>query len=400
MPRKSFEVIIEPKILVWARESIGRNIEEVANRLHVSENLVKRWESGEKNPTLTQVKTLAIYYKRPLAAFFLPEPPEELSLPKDFRTLSGENPLPLSPKTRLAMRRARRLQSLAMELEGELHKDIVIHIGHVSLSDDPEVLATKVRKHLGVSIESQFGWRKDNDAFNQWKKSIENLGVFVFQIPMPLEEVRAFSMTDGEIPVIILNTKDSIRARIFSLLHEFGHLLLNKGGICDPNRGRIWEINSQNIPSEEIKYVEIFCNHFAGAILVPKDGLLTHKSVIDVRSPHEWPDRVLGRLAKEFNVSHEVILRRLLIFGRTSRSFYQRKHEEWEVKAIERKQRKERKKGGRRDRPKECIQQNGAPFISLVLESYRNDRITCTDVADYLDIRLKYLPKVEKILEA
>ena len=143
--------------------------------------------------------------------------------------------------------------------------------------------------------------------------------------------------------------------------------------------------------------MEIFCNRFAGAVLVPEDDLLGHDRVRRAGRPSEWPDGTLSRLANEFKVSHEVVLRRLLIFNRASGRFYQAKHEEWEAKA---KEMRERRKGGRSDPPRQCIQRNGAPFTSLVVESYRNDRITSSDVADYLRIRLKHLPKVERLLEA
>ncbi|MCK4445179.1 MAG: ImmA/IrrE family metallo-endopeptidase, partial [Thermoplasmata archaeon] len=381
---------------VWARESIGRSVGQVASRLHVSENLVTRWESGEKSPTLNQVRTLAGYYKRPLAAFFLPEPPEEPPLPKDYRTLPGEDILPLSPKTRLALRRARRLQCLTKELNGDFPGLIAYRIGGANLSDDPESLAAEVRNRFGVTSQVQFAWEKDSDALDQWRRHVEDQGVLVFQMSWPLEEARAFSISEGDIPVIVLNTKDHIRARVFSLFHEFAHLLLEEGGICDPIRGLLWATSDTTTHAEDIRSVEIFCNHFAGALLVARDDLLGHDLVRRASRDRGWPNRTLGTLAREFKVSREVILRRLLISGRASRQFYQMKHEEWETKA---KELQERKGGGRRDPPKECVQQNGAPFVSLVLESYRNDRITCSDVSDYLNIRLKHLPKVEGLVE-
>ncbi len=397
MPRKSPKVSVKSEVLVWARESIGRNVKDVANRLNVSEDLVREWESGEKDPRLTQIKTLATYYKRPLAAFFLPEPPEESPLPRDFRTLPGEEALPLYSKTRLALRRARRLQSLTKELREEGTNDAADGIGRAGLSDDPETLATKVREHFGITQQERLAWKKDGDALNQWKGHIESQGVLVLQLTWPLEEARAFSITDGDIPVIALNTKDSIRARIFSLFHEFCHLLLNEGGLCDPIRGFSWASSRVSPRSENVRSVEIFCNRFAGAVLVPRDELLDLDLVQRARRTSEWHDRTLGRLANEFKVSREVVLRRLLIFERATQRFYQRKHDEWEVKARET---QKKKKGGQRNLPRECIQRNGAPFTSLVVESYRNDRITSSDVADYLKIRLKHLPMVERLLEA
>lgn len=56
------------------------------------------------------------------------------------------------------------------------------------------------------------------------------------------------------------------------------------------------------------------------------------------------------------------------------------------------------KKGGGPPPPRKCIQENGVPFVSLVLESYAKEKITYSDVADYLGIRLKHLPKVERLV--
>lgn len=397
VPRKSPKVSVKSEVLVWARESIGRSVREAASRLNVSEDLVRGWESGENDPRLTQIKTLATYYKRPLAAFFLPEPPEESPLPRDFRTLPGEDALPLSSKTRLALRRARRLQSLTKEMREEGTSEVADGIGRARLSDDPETLATKVREHFGVTQRTRLAWKKDGDALNQWKGHVESQGALVLQLTWPLEEARAFSITDGDIPVIVLNTKDSIRARIFSLFHEFCHLLLNEGGLCDPVRGMSWASSHASARSGDIRSTEMFCNRFAGAVLVPRDDLLGHDRVRRAGRPNEWSDGTLGKLANEFKVSREVVLRRLLIFEQATRRFYQRRHDEWEAEAREV---QERRRGGRRDPPRECIQRNGTPFTSLVLDSYRNDRITCSDVADYLNIRLKHLPKVERLLEA
>lgn len=122
MPRKSLKVSIEPKILIWARESIGRSIQEVAKRLNISENTISGWELGQKKPTLLQLEKLAkTVYKRPLAVFFLSVHPVDPPLPVDYRVLPTDKRLPFSAKTRLAIRRARRLKSLATELTENLN---------------------------------------------------------------------------------------------------------------------------------------------------------------------------------------------------------------------------------------------------------------------------------------
>lgn len=46
-------------------------------------------------------------------------------------------------------------------------------------------------------------------------------------------EMRAFSLCYDIVPVIMVNGSDAARGRLFSLLHEFVHLLLHTGGLCD-----------------------------------------------------------------------------------------------------------------------------------------------------------------------
>jgi len=47
---------------------------------------------------------------------------------------------------------------------------------------------------------------------------------------------------------------------------------------------------------------------------------------------------------------------------------------------------------------KECIGKNGRRFVSLVLEAQRRDRVTHSDVADYLGVRTKHFPEIEQLL--
>lgn len=393
MSPKGLKVAVEPSVLVWARKSAGYDAEEVANVLRFKKDEINRWESGEENPTLSKLEKLATKYKRPLAVFFLPKPPEEKPPPKDFRTLPGKKGAPFSPETRLAIRRALRLQSLAKELMESLGRESISQIGTVK-QDNPENEAIRIRETLGVEIQEQFAWRHEYEALRAWQKNMEKFGVFIFQQNMPLEETRGFSLTADKPPAIVLNTNDAPNARIFSLFHEYAHLLLNKGGICDME-----EVHLRN----EDALTEQFCNHLAGAILVPKDNLLNHELVSGFEGDGQWPDDILQEIAADFRVSQEVILRRLVLLGRASSNFYKRKREEWEVelekkKELEKKRRKEKEEGFARDMARECIRDNSAPFISLVLEAHAQEIITYNDIADYLGVRLRHLSAIEKLV--
>lgn len=387
MSRKSLEVSIEPKLLTWARDSIGKSIPEVAKRMGVTESAVKGWESGQRKVTLLQLEKLAkTVYKRPLAAFFLNVPPIEPPLPADYRVLPTEKKLPFSAKTRLAIRRARRLQSLATELMANLNRG-VSKVGTAKLSDNPEEAAIKIRQEAQINIDKQLGWKNSNEAFNVWKRFLEDRGILIFQMSLPIEDtIRGFSLVDGKIPTIVLNIKDSINGRIFSLFHEYGHLLLNEIGICNMEE-------QDNLPKD--KAIEKFCNQFSGAFLVPKNDLLNHSAVKSIKQYTNIPDGVLEIIANDFKVSKEVILLRMVTFGWVSKDMYKQKHEEWEGK---RKEVPEEARIYKISQPKKCIRENGVPFVSLVIEAHNKGVITYRDISDYLGVRTRHLPKIEQLV--
>ena len=117
-----------PIVLKWAREQSGLKSEEVAKKLKrkkITAQTVMDWESGAAFPSYTQLEALAYkIYKRPLAVFFFPTPPDESDIKKSFRTLP-ESIEGLSPRMRIILRKARSMQLNVMELsEGDKPKSI------------------------------------------------------------------------------------------------------------------------------------------------------------------------------------------------------------------------------------------------------------------------------------
>jgi len=121
--------------------------------------------------------------------------------------------------------------------------------------------------------------------------------------------------------------------------------------------------------------------------------LLAHPLVKAHGRQPAWDEDHLQQMARQFKVSREVILRRLLIASLTTQRFYRSKREEWEKEQFK------KRKGGRRIPEKQCLRQNGIPFTSLVLESARLEKITYRDVSDYLSISLKHLDAVESLVQ-
>ena len=57
---------------------------------------------------------------------------------------------------------------------------------------------------------------------------------------VPLETMRGFSLSGGDVPVIVINALDAPRGQAFTLAHELAHLMLRDGGLCgqvEPDSG-------------------------------------------------------------------------------------------------------------------------------------------------------------------
>jgi Zn-dependent peptidase ImmA (M78 family) len=381
MSGKSFNVSVEPSVLIWARESIGMSIDAVVKKIKgITINTIKEWEKkdGAVKPTFAQIEKLSNIYKRPLSAFLLPAPPKESPFPKDFRTLPSEEKQSLKPKTYLAIRKARRFQYSAIELIKELGEEGK-KLSKANPSDNPETLAEKVRMQFGIKEFPRSTSFTKEIALEGWIKILESNGILVFQIGITMnKEIRGFSLVDEDVPVIVLRRSDETSAKIFTLFHELAHLLLREGGICD-------------LEESDISH-ERFCNHFAGAFLVPKDKLLNHSIVKTNAKTREWAENFLRDIARDFSVSREVILRRLWILGLTTKEYYLKKHKEWKSKY------KEPFGRGKKDEIKICLKERGKKYISMAFDAYEGKKIDEMRVADYLGVTSDKISKVKEAI--
>lgn len=382
MAKAIARVSVKPDIMKWARETAGLSWDEVAKVLNVSTSTVEDWEMGTRNPTLNTLKKLSSYYRRPLAVFFLPEPPREPPLPDDFRFLPKDKRKPISKKSLLAIRKARYVQSVATEL-AEINERTRGALPRRALRDDPETVALTERERLGITIGDQFEFRDLYEAFRKWREAIENLNIIVYQVRISPQEIRGFSLTDGMLPVIVVSLSDSVSAKIFTMFHEYAHIMLGKSGICIP----------QEASSNDEDTMEKYCDHFAGAFLVPKHDLMATLKSLGIKDQQSFDLQGLGRLSNRFKVSRYVILRRLLIAEFiTKQNYLNILHE---ITIAER----PRKKGTpKMAASRKCLVENGKLFITLALEAVAKDAITYSDVADYLSLNLKNLDKVEALV--
>jgi len=286
----------------------------------------------------------------------------------------------LSAGTLLTIRTARWLQNRAVEMQQELQPGVRFSAQRARTTGQVDGLAAAVRNDLGIQMVEQTSWSSVNEAYRRWRQSIEEAGALVFQFPFPMNELRGFSLFDTACPVVVVNESDDVRARIFTMLHEYAHMLLQKPGMCIP----------QVAAKAHNGKVEAFCNRLAANVLVPETEVNSWR-LADEGSPNRL-DSQLRSLAVRYRVSKYVVLFRLNSVGRVSRRVSD---------AIERRWKEE----GKRPPPKKrmsggasavqiCRRQRGAFFMSLVLEATKRDLITTHDAITYLGIKATDLRKL------
>lgn len=381
MVRKLLEVKIKPEIIKWAREAAGWSIEEISQKLRISRESYERIESGKKKPTFKQLERLANYFKRPVAVFFLPKPPEEPSMNYSFRILP-KSETEFSKELLLAIRKARQYQSILNELMRDLGINAKSKVIPITFQNNPKEFALEERKRMGISVEEQFKWKDAYEAFNAWRAAVESMNIPVFQFKFPIEDARGFSLMDNEPSVIAVNSADNILARIFTLFHEYAHIALGITEIYVKDEERITD-----------KKLEHWCDSFASEFLIPEKVLEKDKDYLSfVKSKRPTPE-ILNALAKKFKVSRMAILTRLRTLNLIDDELYKKA-----MQSLREQQEEKQKMKGFMTPPKKCLQEKGKQFISSVLQGREREIITTADLLEYLSVKLKHLDKIQKLV--
>jgi Zn-dependent peptidase ImmA (M78 family)/DNA-binding XRE family transcriptional regulator len=380
---------VTPDVLRWARETVGVTLSDAATRAGVSEARILAWESGEEEPTVAKLRALAKLYQRPLSVFFLPRPPTTFDAMRDFRRLPGIADHAWSRPLHKVYRRALEQQTVAAELLEADNETPDASVPRATLDIPTEDAGTMARRALGVSFGKQFAWLRPEESFAGWMEAVEATGVYVLRTSeVALEEMRGFSISTGPIPIIFVNALDFPRGQVFTLLHEFAHLMLREGGLCDllePDSG-------------QGRQVEAWCNAVAAATLMPASAFLDN-DVLRPPGVRTWDDEVLSQLSARWGASREAVLRRLVTLHRATMAFYLQKRVEYQAAyAQHREEERLRRKQSRGGPPpyRMAVRDRGRPYVRLVLDAYQRDQITPSSVSNLLSLKLKHLTALEQ----
>ena len=382
---RSVRALANPIILRWAREDRGISLETAASRIGVKTNKLFACENGGGNLTFAQLRKAAETYRRPTSTFYLAKTPPALKIPT-FRRKATDEDEPLSPELRLEIRKFHYKRENAIELSDFGKQFDWDYVGSITIDDDPEMCGAKIRSMLRIPDSFPTGFDK-YQSFGHWRNAIERIGILVFQISNVLvEEMRGLSVAEPPYPFIAVNRKDDPKPRSFSLIHELCHILLDDSSICDIHE-------EFSIDGRKFTNHETFCNHAAGAVLVPSNLLLSDPTVVGHGTAAEWSNQELARLSGRFRVSKEVILRRLLIMKRTTDGFYGAVRNRLTYPKAPK-----RKAGGGEYAHERVLRTDGRTYTSMVIDALDSNAISYADASDFLGIRISDLEPLRDLL--
>lgn len=299
-------VHITKPVLEWAVTRSGKSAEDLGR----SNKGLSSWLDGSKDPTLAELRKFANGAHVAYGYLFAQEPPqEELPVP-DFRTLptSGRR-IPTADllDTIYACQRRQDWYHEHLSLLGEEPLEFV---GSIRPQSNVVEAAKAIADKLEFEVEDRAGLRSWRASFNDLRDRAERAGILVMtngmvglntHRPLDVKEFRGFALVDDLAPVVFINSRDTLAARIFTLAHELAHIWSGRPGV-----------SNDGLDDHPNDSVERWCNSVAAELLVPKAIFL--KAVgTDAASEDE-----LERLAARFKVSTLVILRRMMDCGKLS----------------------------------------------------------------------------------
>ncbi|EDQ05047.1 hypothetical protein OIHEL45_09908 [Sulfitobacter indolifex HEL-45] len=283
------------------------SLSSLSERSGLSKSEISAILNRDRAPDNDELLALAQTLHVPPHALFAEIAPQ-LSLVPDFRKA---NPAPsLMPDGVIgAISYVERLsQSLvALDVDLSTNQRLTKYTGDLTRKNAAK-LAKEWRSEWGLEFSDQLEMKSAHKVYAHLRDFIEGLGVFVIHRRFDTDLYSGAYLKVGDGPhTILINTGGSSKARkLFTLAHEFCHVLLGKTGVS----------NASVLKNK----IETFCNHFAAYLLVPTIGL--KQTILKFRYTPKTNWNHIRLLAGNIGVSLQCIALRLVDIGVWSGSDY------------------------------------------------------------------------------
>jgi len=372
---------LDPQVLRRFRTNRNISLEKLAQDSHVSVESLREYEQTTTEVELKDVEKLAKVMRMSWLAFLDDELEPERVFDHDNRTQAHQKEL-LDVEIQKIMEDVEFLLDVSNEIAPESSFNLS---GFAADVEKPEHTAKKLRKFLGITDSSMDDIDGEYAVWNYWKDVFSSRGLYIFERSWSIQTVRAFSMTRGKKAAAVVSTKDVPLGRVFSLMHEVFHLLNREDSICD------FHIGSQSSD------IEVLCNRFAAAFLMPEDLFRTEAENMGLNSQAKdmVDDDQVKKLQRRFKVSRLSAYRRLYTLGFISVAKYEAIQAQYN--GFEKPPKKSTGGGGDiyyRTR----LNSVGKKYASEMFTAFANEKITAINLANILRVRVSQLPTINNLM--
>ncbi len=395
IPKDPMSIHVNPEILVWARQSAGFGVDEAASKLGFKDTLkatadqkLEALETGEKQPSRSQLSKFATIYKRPLVTFYLSEPPRKGTRGNDFRQTPDARSVRDNAMLDTLLRNVKARQEMVRDILLDDDNLTSRHfVGSATVEIGANALVELIAKELNFNhIDPNLRKGDSNSLFGRLREAAEAAGIFVIiasdlgshHSTIAASVFRGFAIADKVAPFVVINGKDAQPARSFTLLHELAHIWLGQTGVS----GGV----STVAPTNANANIERFCNDVAGEFLLPDEQFNNGVQPFD-KSDLQAAQIAIDVLASLWSVSEAMVAYRLMRRNELTREVYQTLNSFYAARWSAKLKHDRAKRGDESLRISgHVIRQHrlGNAFVSLVQRGLREKTLTHTKAATLL----------------
>ncbi len=237
-----------PTRLKQLRESLQLTLQQLADILSISKQAVHRLETGEMKPSSEVLMNVCDFFNKPYE-YFRDKIEDRYRI--DHVSFRHNSEKEVKAFTLLEIK-----QEIINEVAYFINLENLLGIerSFENPLTDLEIVNTKDVEKAAKQLRKK--WKLGSAPIADIVDTLENKGVYVVEVNYNENFSGLSTMLNQEIPVVVLNKNvHTIERKRFTALHELGHIILRFDMRLDEDT------------------IERFCNHFAGAVLIPEDAL-------------------------------------------------------------------------------------------------------------------------------
>lgn len=249
-----------------ARLLRGLSMEELSEKISVSQQMISKYENGKSIPTADILTELSNILNFPPIYFYSEQKISDIN--DGFYRKSSN--VPKKNKYRVVEKVSffsSILNEIMKVVKLPTYKDPVV----INRTDDFKEISYKYIEKISNLIRKKYGF--GNGPLLNLTGFLESMGIFIIFTDLESEKIDAYTVfLDKKKPIIIINSQRISSSRIrFNLAHEFAHILFHR------------EYKKKYENGTKYTRIEQEANYFAGCFLVPENGLIEDMSSITLQ---------------------------------------------------------------------------------------------------------------------